>query len=195
MTFYPSSALEVARIRFGTRPVCAQFAADDARTSLPSATLRSYLATPRQHKRVSAGGSPGRVAIKLVRRWRSVSAPSHGWAAELQDGERSVRQRALAALRDLIHDPERAYEAVHHGCLERLKVLLKDEDASVRTTTAEVLHLLATHSVGREAFLRLDVVSSLSELLDEPVDACRKNVHQALKMMAELPAGLNPDGH
>ena len=36
-------------------------------------------------------------------------------AAELQDGERSVRQRALAALRDLIHDPERAYEAVHHG--------------------------------------------------------------------------------
>ncbi|XP_037391882.1 radial spoke head 14 homolog [Pygocentrus nattereri] len=111
-------------------------------------------------------------------------------AAELQNGERSVRQRALAALRDLIHDPERAYEAIHHGCLERLRVLLKDENASVRTTTAEVLHLLATHSVGREAFLRLDVVSSLAELLDEPVDACRKNVHQALKMMAELPAAV-----
>ena len=36
-------------------------------------------------------------------------------AAELQDGERRVRQRALAALRDLIRDPERAYEAIRHG--------------------------------------------------------------------------------
>ncbi|KAI4896022.1 hypothetical protein NFI96_011277 [Prochilodus magdalenae] len=111
-------------------------------------------------------------------------------AAELQDEERSVRQRALAALRDLIRDPERAYEAIRHGCLERLKVLLKDEDASVRTATTEVLHLLAAHSVGREAFLRLDMVGALSELLDEPVDACRKNVHRTLRMMAELPAGV-----
>ncbi|XP_072537257.1 radial spoke head 14 homolog [Salminus brasiliensis] len=110
--------------------------------------------------------------------------------AELQHAELRVRQGALAALRDLVHDPERAYEAIYHGCLERLKVLLKDEDTLVRTATTEVLYLLTTHSVGREAFLRLDVVSCLSELLDEPVDACRRNTHQALKMMSGFPAGV-----
>lgn len=35
------------------------------------------------------------------------------------------------------------------GCLERLKVLLKDDDSSVRTKATEVLYLLVTHSEGR----------------------------------------------
>ncbi|XP_041958334.1 radial spoke head 14 homolog isoform X2 [Alosa sapidissima] len=108
---------------------------------------------------------------------------------ELQDPELYIRQRALTALCDLVHDPERAYEAIQKGCLERLKVLLEDEDAFVRTKATEVLYLLATHNVGREAFLRYDVVGPLSDLLDEPVDACRRNMHRALKMMAEFPAG------
>ena len=43
--------------------------------------------------------------------------------------------------------------------------------------------------VPREAFLTWDVVAPLSDLLDEPVDACRKNMHRALKMVAEFPAG------
>ncbi|CAB1320256.1 unnamed protein product [Coregonus sp. 'balchen'] len=108
---------------------------------------------------------------------------------ELQDPQLCIRQRALAALCDLVHDPERAYEAIHKGCLERLKVLLQDGDSSVRFKTTEVLYLLATHNVGREAFLTWDVVAPLSDLLDEPVDACRKNMHRALKMVAEFPAG------
>lgn len=44
-------------------------------------------------------------------------------------------------------------------------------------------------SVCREAFLRYNVVGPLSDLLDEPVDACRRNMHRALKMVAEFPAG------
>ncbi|KAL2092244.1 hypothetical protein ACEWY4_012042 [Coilia grayii] len=108
---------------------------------------------------------------------------------ELQDPELYIRQRALVALCDLVHDPERAYEAVEKDCLERLKVLLKDEDSYVRTKSTEVLYLLATHNVGRQAFLRYDMVGPLSELLNEPVDACRRNMHLALKMIAEFPAG------
>nr|XP_014030317.1 unnamed protein product [Salmo salar] len=72
---------------------------------------------------------------------------------ELQDPQLCIRQRALAALCDLVHDPKRAYEAIH------------------------------------KAFLTWDVVAPLSDLLDEPVDACRKNMHRALKMVAEFPAG------
>ncbi|XP_031425813.1 radial spoke head 14 homolog [Clupea harengus] len=108
---------------------------------------------------------------------------------DLQDPRLYIRQRALAALCDLVHDPERAYETIQKDSLEILKVLLKDEDAAVRTKTTEVLYLLATHNVGREAFLRYNVVGPLSDLLDEPVDACRRNMHRALKMVAEFPAG------
>ncbi|MCJ8735489.1 hypothetical protein PDJAM_G00247100 [Pangasius djambal] len=109
---------------------------------------------------------------------------------ELQAEERKIRQGALCSLCDLLHDPERAYEALHHGCLERLKELLKDEDGVVRTKTTEVLYQLVTHSVGREAVLQCDALGPLSELLDEPEDACRENVHRVLQMLSEFPAAV-----
>ncbi|XP_063050538.1 radial spoke head 14 homolog [Engraulis encrasicolus] len=108
---------------------------------------------------------------------------------ELQDPDLYTRQRALAALCALVHNPERAYEAVEKGILERLKVLLKDKDSYVRTKTTEVIYLMVTHNVGRDAFLKYDMVGPLSELLNEPVDVCRINVHRALKMLAQFPAG------
>ncbi|XP_058245307.1 radial spoke head 14 homolog [Hemibagrus wyckioides] len=115
---------------------------------------------------------------------------------QLQAEELDIRQGALCSLCDLLHDPERAYEALHHGtdvtagCLERLKVLLKDDDIMVRTKTTEVLHQLVTHSVGRETVLQCDALSPLSELLDEPEEGCRENVHRVLKMMSEFPAAV-----
>ncbi|KAM9475070.1 radial spoke head 14 homolog [Clarias gariepinus] len=109
---------------------------------------------------------------------------------ELQAEELEIRQGALRSLCDLLHDPERAYEALHHGCLDRLKVLLKDEDGVVRTKTTEALCELVTHSVGREGVLQCDVLGPLSELLDEPEDACREQVHRALKILCEFPAGV-----
>ncbi|XP_006640228.1 radial spoke head 14 homolog isoform X2 [Lepisosteus oculatus] len=107
----------------------------------------------------------------------------------LRDSDLLTRQRALMALCDLVHDPETAYQAIETGCLESLKALLKDEDSTVRLKTTEVLYLLATHNVGREALLRGDVLSPLSDLLEEPVAACRRNTHMALEMLAEFPAG------
>ncbi|MBN3323949.1 RSP14 protein, partial [Atractosteus spatula] len=106
----------------------------------------------------------------------------------LRDSDLLTRQRALMALCDLVHDPETAYQAIETGCLESLKALLKDEDSTVRLKTTEVLYLLATHNVGREALLRGDVLSPLSDLLEEPVAACRRNTHMALEMLAEFPA-------
>ncbi|XP_052419212.1 radial spoke head 14 homolog isoform X1 [Carassius gibelio] len=108
---------------------------------------------------------------------------------ELQDAERFTRQRALAALCDLVHDHERAYDAILSGCMERLKVLLQDEDDLVRVKTTEVLYVLASHSLGRDAFLKLDIVGPLTSLIEDPVNACRKNVHQALNRIAEFPSG------
>ncbi|KAA0713739.1 Radial spoke head 14 -like protein [Triplophysa tibetana] len=109
--------------------------------------------------------------------------------SELQDDELVSRQRALTALCDLIHDPERAYEAILNGCMERLKFLLKDDDGLCRVKTTEALYILASHSLGRDAIFRNDIMGPLADLLDDPVDACRRNVHQALNRMAEYPSG------
>ncbi|XP_053180812.1 GTPase IMAP family member 8-like [Scomber japonicus] len=67
---------------------------------------------------------------------------------ELQQLEADRKQRALASLCDLMHDPEKLYQAVTGGFVEQLEVLFKDEDSSVRTKTCELLHLLTAHSIG-----------------------------------------------
>jgi len=37
--------------------------------------------------------------------------------------------------------------------------------------------------------IQYEVISTLTELLDDPVDICRKNTHQIFEMMAKLPEG------
>ncbi|MGH0186291.1 UNVERIFIED_CONTAM: hypothetical protein FKN15_020781 [Acipenser sinensis] len=56
--------------------------------------------------------------------------------------------------------------------------------------TTEVFYRLATHNVGRVAFLKSDVILPLSQLFDEPVDVCRKNMHMAIEMMSEFPGDI-----
>uniref|UniRef100_A0A8P4KC51 Rhabdoid tumor deletion region protein 1 n=1 Tax=Dicentrarchus labrax TaxID=13489 RepID=A0A8P4KC51_DICLA len=68
---------------------------------------------------------------------------------ELQQPEEERRQRALNSLCDLMHDPERIYQTVNGGFLEQLKVLLKDDDSTVRKKTCKLLHILTAHSIGR----------------------------------------------
>ncbi|CAK6979924.1 radial spoke head 14 homolog [Scomber scombrus] len=50
---------------------------------------------------------------------------------ELQQLEADRKQRALASLCDLMHDPEKLYQAVTGGFVEQLEVLFKDEDSSL----------------------------------------------------------------
>ncbi|XP_045880882.1 radial spoke head 14 homolog [Meles meles] len=108
---------------------------------------------------------------------------------ELQSEDLLTRQKALMALCDLMHDPEHVYVAIDIGCLESLKALLKDSNDMVRIKTTEVLHIMATHNVGREGFLEHDVLLALSYLLNDPQVACRENLHLALKHVAQLPSG------
>ncbi|XP_036076921.1 radial spoke head 14 homolog isoform X3 [Rousettus aegyptiacus] len=108
---------------------------------------------------------------------------------ELQSEDLLTRQKALMALCDLMHDPEHVYVAIDIGCLESLKVLLKDTNSMVRIKTTEVLHIMATHNVGREGFLEHDIIFSLSFLLDDPEAACRKNLHMVFKHLAQVPSG------
>ncbi|XP_021083198.2 radial spoke head 14 homolog [Mesocricetus auratus] len=108
---------------------------------------------------------------------------------ELRSETLLTRQKALVALCDLMHDPEYVYEAINIGCLESLKALMKDNDNLVRIKTTEVLHIMATHNVGRTGFLEHGVIQALSLLLNDHQTVCRENLHQAYKHLAELPEG------
>ncbi|GLD68444.1 radial spoke head 14 homolog [Lates japonicus] len=110
---------------------------------------------------------------------------------ELQRPETGRRRRALASLCDLVHDPERLYQTVNGGFLEQLKVLLTDEDPSLRAKTCDLLHLLTAHSVGRQALLSSSLLPPLSQLLDDCSSSCRRNVHRVLNRLAQLPAGAD----
>ncbi|XP_009864394.1 PREDICTED: rhabdoid tumor deletion region protein 1-like [Apaloderma vittatum] len=108
---------------------------------------------------------------------------------ELRSPELLTQQRALMALCDLVHDPENIYQAVEIGFLDNLKPLLLHNDNTVRQKTTEVLYVMAMHSVGRQGLIRNGVISALAELLDDPVDMCRKNTHHVFEMVAKLPEG------
>ncbi|NXU82536.1 RSP14 protein, partial [Xiphorhynchus elegans] len=108
---------------------------------------------------------------------------------ELQSPELLTQQRALMALCDLAHDPEKVYQAVEIGFIDNLKALLGHPDSVVRQKTTEVLYLMTMHSVGRQGLIQNGVIGALGGLLDDPVDICRKNTHQIFEMMAKLPEG------
>ncbi|XP_073530187.1 radial spoke head 14 homolog isoform X2 [Phyllobates terribilis] len=107
---------------------------------------------------------------------------------ELRDPALLTRQRALMAVCDLLHDPENVYQAVRLDFMESLKDLLYDEDCTVRQKTTEIFYIMAGHNIGRDGILRSDIIVAISHLLDDPVDICRRNVHQMYEMLSELPA-------
>ncbi|CAB1428839.1 unnamed protein product [Pleuronectes platessa] len=132
-----------------------------------------------------AGPDPGRAPVAFGLR----AVPR--LFEELQQPGSGSRRRALASLCGLMLDPERLHQTVRGGFLEQLKVLLKDEDPSVRGETCKLLHLLSGHSVGREALLSSSLLPPLSQLLDDQSSSCRTNVHRVLNRLTLLPAGAD----
>ncbi|XP_004636388.1 radial spoke head 14 homolog [Octodon degus] len=110
---------------------------------------------------------------------------------ELQSEDLETRQKALMALCDLMHDPEYVYQAINIGCLESLTALLKDSDTLVRIKATEALRIMATHNMGRTSFLEHDIILALSFLLNDRHPACRENLHQVYKQLAQLPSGAH----
>ncbi|XP_077456172.1 radial spoke head 14 homolog isoform X1 [Stigmatopora argus] len=111
--------------------------------------------------------------------------------ARLVEPDAAERLRALASLCDVTHDPERLYQVVSEGFLDQLEVLLKDLDPAVRTRTCELLHLITSHNIGRQALLCSPLLARLSQLLDDPSPVCRTRAHRVMNSLALLPAGAN----
>lgn len=108
---------------------------------------------------------------------------------ELQDEILIVRQRAVMSLCDYLHDPEHIAEALQHGIQESLKTLLRDPDLTVRQKSTECLYIIAGHAIGREAFLKHNIVIPVSELFNDEEAIARKNAHMTIEMVAKTPPG------
>uniref|UniRef100_A0A8D2PDF7 Radial spoke head 14 homolog n=1 Tax=Zosterops lateralis melanops TaxID=1220523 RepID=A0A8D2PDF7_ZOSLA len=67
---------------------------------------------------------------------------------ELQSPQLLTQQRALMALCDLVHDPEKVYQAIALGFLDSLKNLLEHQDQIVRQKATEVLSIMTSHAIG-----------------------------------------------
>ena len=93
------------------------------------------------------------------------------------------------SLCDHLHDPEHIAEALREGIAKSLKILLEDGDDTVRHRATECLYIIATHAIGREAFLCQEIIVPLSKLFDDKEDIVRKNAHKAVEMVAEMPVG------
>ncbi|XP_065844739.1 radial spoke head 14 homolog [Oscarella lobularis] len=108
---------------------------------------------------------------------------------ELSGLELITKQRALVSLCEVMHKPENIAESVRVGVVESLKDLLGDEDQTVRIKTTQVLYILSTHAIGREAFLSCNVILPLSKLFDDDVIDVRVNVHSTLEKLSSDPMG------
>ncbi|NXE18387.1 RSP14 protein, partial [Ardeotis kori] len=139
------------------------------------------------HARISANLPPNIDPTKAAIAFGKRALPKLN--EELQSPELLTQQRALMALCDLVHDPENVYQATELGFLDNLKTLLLHQDSTVRQKTTEILYIMAMHNVGRQGLLKNEVLSALAELLDDPVDICRKNTHRIFEIIAKLPEG------
>ncbi|KAM3611614.1 uncharacterized protein V6R79_021360 [Siganus canaliculatus] len=110
--------------------------------------------------------------------------------AELQQPEAERRLRALASLCDLVHDNERVQQTVNGGFLDQLKVLIQDEDPSIRAKTCEFLQVLSAHHTGRLGVLRSSLLPPLSLLVDDSSSSCRRSAHRVLNRLSLLPEGV-----
>jgi hypothetical protein len=91
------------------------------------------------------------------------------------------------ALCDYLHDPEHIAAALREGIVGSLVNLLCDCDVTVRQKATECLYVIATHAIGRQAFVDHEVIVPLSCLFDDCEDIVRKNAQMAMEMASESP--------
>ncbi|CAG5115190.1 unnamed protein product [Candidula unifasciata] len=108
---------------------------------------------------------------------------------ELKDENVIVRQRAVMALSDYLHDPEHIADALRLGLGETLKICLSDSDFTVRWKAVECLCTMAAYAIGRDSFLKLETIYPVANLFEDRKDIVRKYAHMCLLRISETPPG------
>lgn len=87
---------------------------------------------------------------------------------ELHSKNLEVVVAALTSISDLVHDPEKCYEAINLKIVDRLVDLLAHEIPAIRQRTAFTLKVMAGVAMGKEAIVNNETL--LKNLLDKVED-------------------------
>ncbi|KAA0184145.1 Rhabdoid tumor protein [Fasciolopsis buskii] len=111
---------------------------------------------------------------------------------ELSDPVLLIRQRAVKALCDYLHDHEHIAESINEGVISSLDKLLSDPDIPCRAYATECFVVLCQHELGRVAFLENNILSSFFKLIKlTEVDIVRLNAHKAIELLSTSPDGAD----
>nr|CAI5858041.1 unnamed protein product [Callosobruchus analis] len=114
----------------------------------------------------------GRVAMGKLRR-------------ELHHKHEEVVIAAIESLCDLVHDPERGYEAINLKIVNRLVDLIAHENAAIREKTCRTLTVLAGLAAGKEAIVENPcLLENIAICVEDPYPEVRIHVAAMLEMIA-----------
>nr|CAD7405468.1 unnamed protein product [Timema poppensis] len=109
---------------------------------------------------------------------------------ELHDEDPLVVNQAINSLADLIHDPEKSFEAIRLHFVPRLVDLMVHKDAFLRKRCAEIMTTLASQAVGREAILKnATVITNMGITVHDDQPEIRLKASQAVEMIARTYQG------
>jgi len=108
---------------------------------------------------------------------------------ELNSTDLHTQQKALMALCDALHDPEKISTAIECSIVQSLKKLLSSKDAVVRMKATECKLIISGHSIGRQALIDVGAIKPLSKLFDDSCREVRVNTHKTMEMLSSIPLG------
>ena len=76
-----------------------------------------------------------------------------------------LRLKAVFTLTDMLHNSENITKAIEEGVPATLHRLLRDGSPVIRARTAEVVTILASHSIGRSSILKNEMIPTLALLV------------------------------
>ncbi|XP_030755597.1 radial spoke head 14 homolog [Sitophilus oryzae] len=104
---------------------------------------------------------------------------------ELHDKDAQVILAALTSICDLIHDPERGYEAIHLGIVERLVDHTTHELPTIRERSTHLLKVLAELAEGKEAIVENPhLLANLIDNIDDEFAEVRVQTAACIEMVA-----------
>lgn len=108
---------------------------------------------------------------------------------ELDDERLKVRQLAVYALSQYLHDPQNVAVMVRIGTMKSMKKLLVDPDETCRKVSAECVALFNTHGCGRQACIKEGVLTELEIMLNDKDRECRMSSHRAINTLSDTVEG------
>lgn len=101
-----------------------------------------------------------------------------------------MRQKALYALIELLHDPVNVSQAVSHGLVQSLNARCADPNACIREYSVIALGMVAEQHLGLQELYDQDSIRVLCGMADDSDHVTRCNVFLSLLKVAHTPAGV-----